>query len=244
MARGNQVVIVGDPEQLPPTNVGERGAEDDDETLAELPSVLDECLGANIPRIALSWHYRSCHESLIAFSNAKYYRGNLVTFPSPLTRDTAVNYVHVPDGVYERGTGRVNRRAAATLVADVARKLKSSPHSTGVVTFDAKQQRLIENLLDQQRLADRSLEPHFDTAKSSESVFVKNLENVHGDERDVILFSVAGGPDTAGVIRAQISSLNREGGHRRLNVAVTRAGRELSVFATLKPAQIDLEHVR
>ncbi|WP_424362955.1 DUF3320 domain-containing protein [Methylocystis parvus] len=241
LARGNQVIVVGDPEQLPPTNVGERGNEDaDDDTVADLPSILDECLGANIPHLELTWHYRSRHESLIAFSNAKYYRGQLVTFPSAVTKDTAVSFIHVPDGTYERGSGRVNRREAEMLVSHLLERLRTSPHSLGVVTFNSEQQRLIENLLDQARMADPTLEPFFDPARSREPVIVKNLENVQGDERDVILFSVAVGPDRAGVVRAQISSLNKQGGHRRLNVAVTRARRELTVFASMKPAQIDL----
>lgn len=241
LARGNQVIVVGDPEQLPPTSVGERGNEDeDDDTVADLPSILDECLGANIPHLELTWHYRSRHESLIAFSNAKYYRGQLVTFPSAVTKDTAVSFVHVPDGIYERGSGRVNRREAETLVSHLLERLRTSPQSLGVVTFNSEQQRLIENLLDQARMADPTLELFFDPARSREPVIVKNLENVQGDERDVILFSVAAGPDQAGAVRAQISSLNKQGGHRRLNVAVTRARRELTVFASMKPAQIDL----
>jgi Protein of unknown function (DUF4011)/REase_MTES_1575/AAA domain/Protein of unknown function (DUF3320) len=241
LARGKQVIVVGDPEQLPPTNVGERGNEDlDDESLADLPSILDECLGANLPQLELTWHYRSRHESLIAFSNAKYYRGRLVTFPSPVTKDTAVSFIHIPNATYERGTGRVNRKEAEALVSHLLERLRSSPLSIGVVTFNSEQQRLIENLLDQARMADPSIEPFFDSNRSREPVIVKNLENVQGDERDVILFSVAVGPDQAGVVRAQISSLNKEGGHRRLNVAVTRARRELTVFASMKPAQIDL----
>ena len=163
-----------------------------------------------------------------------------MTFPSPVTKDTAVSFIHVPEGTYERGTGRVNRKEAEALVSHLLERLRSSPLSLGVVTFNSEQQRLIENLLDQARMADPTLEPFFDPARSREPVIVKNLENIQGDERDVIMFSVAVGPDQAGVVRAQISSLNKEGGHRRLNVAVTRARRELTVFASMKPAQIDL----
>jgi very-short-patch-repair endonuclease len=244
IARGSQVVIVGDPEQLPPTNVGQKGVDEDAESESGIvqsqQSILDECLASNIPSMRLSWHYRSRHESLIAFSNAKYYRGELVTFPSPVTRDTAVRYVHVPDGFYERGGAKVNRKEAEAVVAEVVRRLKTSPQSIGVVTFNGEQQRLIENMLDQARRSDPSLEPHFDRNATREPLMVKNIENVQGDERDVIIFSVAVGPDKTGRVTAQISSLNGEGGHRRLNVAVTRARRELLVFATLRPEQIDL----
>ncbi len=243
IARGSQVVIVGDPEQLPPTNVGQRGVDDEDDDgsiVQSQQSILDECLASNVPSMRLSWHYRSRHESLIAFSNVKYYRGELTTFPSPVTRDTAVRYVHVDGGVYERGGAKVNRKEAEAVVAEVIRRMRISTHSIGVVTFNGEQQRLIENLLDQARRTDPSLEPHFDRNQTREPILVKNIENVQGDERDVIIFSVAVGPDKTGRVTAQISSLNSEGGHRRLNVAVTRARRELLVFATLRPEQIDL----
>lgn len=243
IARGSQVVIVGDPEQLPPTNVGQRGVDDEDDDgsiVQSQQSILDECLASNIPSMRLSWHYRSRHESLIAFSNVKYYRGELTTFPSPVTRDTAVRYIHVEGGIYERGGAKVNRKEAEAVVAEVVRRMRTSTHSIGVVTFNGEQQRLIENLLDQARRADPSLEPHFDRNQTREPILVKNIENVQGDERDVIIFSVAVGPDKTGRVTAQISSLNNEGGHRRLNVAVTRARRELLVFATLRPEQIDL----
>ena len=239
--------MVGDPQQLPPTSFGERGVDDveDGSDVTDQESILDECLASNIPARRLDWHYRSRHESLIAFSNHAYYAGKLVTFPSPVTEDRAVRYVHVPGGVYERGTGRVNREEARAVVADVVRRLKepafaAERRSLGIVTFNGEQQRLVENLLDQARRDDPALEPFFDPTRWHEPVFVKNLENVQGDERDVILFSVAVGPDQTGRPVAQVSSLNKDGGHRRLNVAITRARRELVVFATLRPEQIDL----
>ncbi|HVB89303.1 MAG TPA: DEAD/DEAH box helicase, partial [Beijerinckiaceae bacterium] len=242
IARGRQVVIVGDPEQLPPTSVGQRTdmEEDDGATVQSQQSILVECLASNLPSLRLNWHYRSRHESLIAFSNAKYYRGELVTVPSPFTSDTAVRFVPVPGGVYERGKAKVNRKEAEAVVDEVVRRMKSSTDSIGVVTFNAEQQKLIENLLDQKRASDPSLERHFDKAQTPEPILVKNIENVQGDERDVIVFSVAVGPDQTGRVTAQISSLNGEGGHRRLNVAITRARREMLVFSTLQPEQIDL----
>ena len=243
IARGSQAIIVGDPEQLPPTSVGQRGVDDEDDdgsTVQSQQSILDECLASNIPSMRLSWHYRSRHESLIAFSNAKYYRGELMTFPSPVTRDTAVRYIHVEGGIYERGGAKVNRKEAEAVVAEVVKRMKTSTRSIGVVTFNGDQQRLIENMLDQARRSDPALEAHFDKNQTREPILVKNIENVQGDERDVIIFSVAVGPDKTGRITAQISSLNSEGGHRRLNVAVTRARNELLVFATLRPEQIDL----
>ncbi len=244
IARGRQTVIVGDPEQLPPTQVGERIGEDGPDA-ADVPdqeSILDECLAAALPQRRLAWHYRSRHESLIAFSNRHYYRGGLVTFPSPVTADRAVRLIPVADGLYERGGARVNRPEARAVVADLVARLRdpAATDSLGIVTFNGEQQRLIENLLDAERRADPGLERHFDPRATAEPVFVKNLETVQGDERDAILFSVAVGPDAAGRITGQISSLNREGGHRRLNVAITRARRESVVFASIRPDQIDL----
>ena len=243
IARGSQVVVVGDPEQLPPTSVGQRaadGEEDDYDVVQTQKSILDECLSSNIPSLRLNWHYRSKHESLIAFSNAKYYRGELVTFPSPFTKDAAVRLVSVESGIYERGKARVNRKEAQELVIDVVQRMRTSTESIGIVTFNAEQQKLIENLLDAERMTDPALERHWDKSQTTEPVFVKNLENVQGDERDVIYFSVAVGRDASGRISAQVSSLNGEGGHRRLNVAVTRARSEMVVFSSLQPEEVDL----
>jgi very-short-patch-repair endonuclease len=242
MARGRQVIVVGDPEQLPPTNFGQRGdAEDDDgATVQNQQSILDECVACNFPRVRLNWHYRSRHENLIAFSNARYYRSELVTFPSPFTKDTALRFVPVEDGVYERGKGRINRPEALVVVAEVVKRLKSAKDSIGIVTFNGEQQKLIEDLLDQERAADPSLDRFWQKSESPEPVFVKNLENVQGDEREVIIFSCAVGADATGRVTAQISSLNNEGGHRRLNVAITRARREMIVFSSMNPEQIDL----
>jgi very-short-patch-repair endonuclease len=247
IARGKQAIIVGDPEQLPPTNVGDRGVDDieDGSNVADQESILDECLAANVPQRRLDWHYRSRHESLIAFSNAHYYGGRLVTFPSPVTEDRAVRLIHVPDGVYERGKARVNREEARQLVAGVIAimmepSFAARRRSLGVVTFNGEQQRLIENLLDEARRAQPELERFFDKTQWPEPIFVKNLENVQGDERDIIVFSIAVGRDPAGKISTTVSSLNKEGGHRRLNVAITRARESLLVYASLRPEEIDL----
>lgn len=251
MARGRRVVMVGDPKQLPPTSFFERGESEDDldiEDEADLESILDECLGANVPASRLAWHYRSRHESLIAFSNHRYYDGSLVTFPSPSTEDRAVRLVHVEDGVYDRGGSRTNPNEARALVAEVAGRLKDplfagSGLTIGIVTFNAEQQRLIEDLLDRERSRDPSIEPFF-SESNLESLFVKNLENVQGDERDVIFFSVTYGPDSSGAVTMNFGPLNKSGGERRLNVAVTRARHELVVYASLRPDQIDLGRTR
>ena len=134
----------------------------------------------------------------------------------------------------------MNRPEAAAVVAEVVSRLRSSSHSIGIVTFNAEQQKLIEDMLDQERSADLSLDRFWQKSEVAEPVFVKNLENVQGDEREVIIFSCAAGPDATGRVSVQISSLNSEGGHRRLNVAITRARREMIVFCSMSPEQIDL----
>jgi very-short-patch-repair endonuclease len=250
IARGKQVIVVGDPKQLPPTTFFDRSSDgyDDASDLEDLESILDECLGANIPHKRLVWHYRSRHESLIAFSNERYYEGRLVTFPSPVTDDRAVRYVHVPGGIYERGSGRVNREEARAVVREVVSRLLNpafvtESSSLGVVTFNTEQQHLIETMLDQERRSRTELERFFGP-EWHEPVFVKNLETVQGDERDVILFSVGYGPDAAGRVSQNFGPLNKDGGARRLNVAITRARSELLVFATLKPDHIDLSRTK
>ncbi|CAK0776278.1 hypothetical protein CCP3SC15_5460001 [Gammaproteobacteria bacterium] len=194
MARGRQVVMVGDPKQLPPTSFFDRAESDlDDEDIeGDLESILDECLGANLPSMNLAWHYRSRHESLIAFSNHHYYGGGLVTFPAPNTEDRGVSF-HPVAGVYEKGGARINKPEAKALVADLVGRLKApgfreSKLTIGVVTFNTEQQALIEDLLDEERRKDPAIELHFaDTVL--EPVFVKNLESVQGDERDIMYFS-------------------------------------------------------
>ena len=250
MARGKQVVMVGDPKQLPPTNFFDRSDSSDGDTEdveGDLESILDECLGASLPTRNLSWHYRSRHESLIAFSNHRYYGGGLVTFPSPVTEDRAVSF-HLVKGQYEKGGARINKPEAHALVADLVGRLRSpgfrhSGLTIGVVTFNTEQQGLIEDLLDEERRKDPGLEPFFSEVEL-EPVFVKNLENVQGDERDIMYFSITYGPDMAGAVSMNFGPLNRDGGERRLNVAVTRARHELRVFSSLRGDQMDLSRTK
>lgn len=245
IARGKQVVMVGDPKQLPPTNFFDRAESDadDEDVEGDLESILDECMGANLPTMNLAWHYRSRNESLIAFSNHRYYGGSLVTFPSPVTEDRAVS-IHQVKGVYEKGGARINKPEAKALVADLVERLKSpgfreSRLTIGVVTFNSEQQSLIEDLLDEERRKDPSIEPYFAEIEL-EPVFVKNLESVQGDERDIMYFSITYGPDHSGAVSMNFGPMNRDGGERRLNVAITRARQELRVFSSLKAEQMDL----
>ena len=246
IARGMQVIVAGDPKQMPPTNFFNRADDDPDGDIdydGDLESILDELRSSSIPECTLNLHYRSRRESLIAFSNSRYYDNSLITFPAPIHPDCGVRLVR-PDGFYARGKARHNEREAKVIVAEVVRRLTSDEPEVkqatiGVVTFNTEQQSLIEDLLDRARAANPSIEWAFDE-NQQEAVFVKNLETVQGDERDVILFSVTYGPDQSGHVSMNFGPLNREGGERRLNVALTRARSEMVVFATLHPDKIDL----
>lgn len=250
IARGKQLICVGDPKQLPPTNFFQRADDDGalgagDQDIQDLESILDECLSIGMRKLGLDWHYRSRHESLITFSNSTYYEGRLITFPSPVTTDTAVRIERV-HGVYDRGGSTTNRAEADAIVAAIEKHYLSpagKSQSLGVVTFNQKQQTLIENLLDARRRASTALDQRIAEAQG-EPLFIKNLENVQGDERDVIFFSITYGPDASGKVTMNFGPLNLEGGHRRLNVAVSRARQAVVIFSTLMPEQIDLSRVR
>ncbi|HET6383165.1 MAG TPA: DUF3320 domain-containing protein [Armatimonadota bacterium] len=244
LARGSEAVIVGDPKQLPPTSFFDTGSPDEEleaGSVQDLQSILDDVLAISLPEEHLRWHYRSQHEGLIAFSNRMYYQNGLLTFPSPNELQPVVTFRPV-DGVYDRGGTRQNQAEAEAVVAEVVRRLNDPAlrrQSIGIVTFSSPQQRLVEDLLDEQLQQDPALEGYL-SHEMVEPVFVKNLENVQGDERDVILFSIGYGPDAAGRVSMNFGPLNQQGGPRRLNVAVTRARLEMMVFSALRADHLDL----
>lgn len=241
LARAKSAIIVGDPKQLPPTSffnanyVDEENIENED-----MESVLDDCLALGVKQKHLTWHYRSKHESLIAFSNVTYYGNKLCTFPSPDAPDSHVHLALVEDGVYDRGFTKRNKPEADALVKDVIRRLKDPVlcrSSIGIVTFSNVQRDYIEKRLSSAILVERLEEVAYER---EEPLFVKNLENVQGDERDVILFSVCYGPDKNGRLSLNFGPLNQAGGWRRLNVAASRAREEMTVFSSIRGAMIDL----
>ena len=243
IARAKQVIIVGDPKQMPPTAFFNRVEEDQelDDVAEDLESILDETM-TTLPVLRLNWHYRSRYESLITFSNRNYYGGELVTFPSPMPRDRAVR-MHRVYGVYGRAASRNNPLEAEAVVAFVLQHLRSEhagKQSIGIVTFNIQQQRLIEDLLDKARAEDATLDTHFQKQAGREEVFVKNLENVQGDERDVIVFSTTFGVDDGGRMSLNFGPLNGANGPRRLNVAVTRARLGIHVFSSIWPDALDI----
>jgi very-short-patch-repair endonuclease len=242
--RGRQLVVAGDQKQLPPTSFFEKSADEDHEAdedierLGDYESVLDVCCSLGISRRRLRWHYRSRREGLIAFSNRFYYSGELVTFPS--TRDVgvrAVRFEHVPAGRFTEGINLVEARRVAELVIDHFRDAPGE--SLGVIAFSQRQQLRILDELEALRKAHLELEEHFREGRP-EPFFVKNLENVQGDERDAIILGVGYGPDDGGKVAMRFGPLNRQGGERRLNVAVTRARERMTVVSSLRSGDIDL----
>ena len=242
IARGKALVVVGDSKQMPPTSFFTTNQVDEEEAdIDDLESILDDCITLSLCEHQLNWHYRSKHESLIAFSNSQYYGNRLLTFPSIDDRVTKVTLVPV-DGVYDKGRTRSNSKESKAIVAEIVRRLSDpvlQKQSIGVVAFSRVQGDLIED--DLMDALDRNPQLKAIAFNEKEPIFVKNLENVQGDERDVILFSIGYGADKHGKVSMNFGPLNNSGGERRLNVAVSRARYEMIVYSTLKASQIDLK---
>ncbi|MDD2458907.1 MAG: DUF3320 domain-containing protein, partial [Eubacteriales bacterium] len=241
LARGREAIIVGDPKQMPPTSFFMGSNIDEEHFEAEdLESILDDCLALSFPESHLLWHYRSRHESLIAFSNSQFYENKLFTFPSVNDRASKLSFVPV-EGWFDRGKSRQNRAEAEAVVAELIRRFETTgaqAKSIGVITFNINQQNLIDDLFTEACASNPALEAW--AYDGAEPLFIKNLENVQGDERDIILFSIGFGADRDGKVFMNFGPLNREGGWRRLNVAVSRARNEMMVFSSLQPDQINL----
>lgn len=246
IARADNVIIAGDEQQMPPTsffttNIGANDGDGFASLDEDLESLLDDALVLGLPRKRLLWHYRSRHESLIAFSNNKFYENSLLTFPSPDDDLGAISFRKVK-GSYERGRGS-NRLEAKEVVKEVLRRLQDKElktHSIGIITFNEAQQSLIDDMLDKE-LAKK---PELNIDAGGEKIFVKNLENVQGDERDVILFSTTYGPDKNGTISLNFGPLSLKKGERRLNVAISRAREEMVVFSSLDPSLIRADRAK
>jgi very-short-patch-repair endonuclease len=239
--RGTQLIVAGDDKQLPPTSFFSRAdieAEEEDEDIGDFESILSLCKSVNMPNKRLRWHYRSRREPLIAFSNRHFYDGDLVTFPSILdaTRN-AVQLIHVAEG---RWIDRKNLAEARKVADLVVTHYKATPEkSLGVIAFNISQQQAIEDALYDLRRASPEIDAIFSTG-SNEPLFIKNLENVQGDERDVILLSFGYGKNEAGKFIKNFGPLSKPGGERRLNVAVTRAREAVCLVASVRSADMDL----
>ncbi|WP_441238503.1 DUF3320 domain-containing protein [Bradyrhizobium sp. 930_D9_N1_4] len=261
IARATQIVVVGDKKQLPPSSFFDRvladeedDKEGDDEyvgpdllegaaTIGSMESILTLCEARGLAGRMLKWHYRSRDPSLIEVSNREFYDSDLVLPPSPLQKDPAYGLCFTRvDGVYDKGGKRDNRKEGESIVDRIAEHSRANPsQSLGVVTFSFAQRNLITELLELRRRRDSTLD-QFLREGQSEDLFVKNIENVQGDERDVILVSVGYGPAIAGGRLSSMSfgPVNGEGGERRLNVLFTRARIRCEVFASFDPGDIDL----
>ena len=250
ISRGNQTVVVGDSKQLPPTSffdsLIEIGDEDDFENIGNMESILSLFLGKGAPERMLRWHYRSRNGSLIAVSNNEFYDNRLVVFPSPGVNPTArgLKFHHLPDTVYERGKTRSNPEEAKVVSRAVLEHAKVYPDLTlGVVAFSTAQRDAIELQLELLRRADASCESFFNGNKR-EPFFVKNLENVQGDERDMIFISIGYGKTAEGYMAMSFGPLNRDGGERRLNVLISRARLAMDVFSNFTADDIDLNRTK
>lgn len=253
--RGKQLVLAGDQKQLPPTDFFERLADDNSEEdeegvgqdVRDFESILDASSSLRFPRQRLKWHYRSRRESLIAFSNRHFYNGELITFPSAndIEGSSGVEFSFVKDGRWSgRSEGGVNDPEAMAIAAAVIEHSRQNPKVTlGVITMNQAQQMRVLAEIDARRKGNSDLDPFF-SQENPEPFFVKNLENVQGDERDVILLGIGYAKNAAGVLSHNFGPLSRQGGERRMNVAVTRARADLRVFASIVAQDIDLSRTQ
>lgn len=250
VARAKQVVVVGDPKQLPPTAFFSKmtggGSDDDDDSgtrVADIESILGLFTARGLPMRMLRWHYRSKHQSLIAVSNRQFYENKLFIVPSPYTAEAGMGlrFHRIPQGVFDSGGTRINVVEAKIVAQAIVAHARDNPElSLGVAAFSAAQRRAI---LDQLEVLRRGLPPeveNFFQLHPSEPFFVKNLENVQGDERDVIFISVGYGPTVpGGRVPMRFGPLGSEGGERRLNVLISRAKQRCEVFASMSDEDIE-----
>lgn len=243
IARGSRIVVVGDPKQLPPTSFFSKSVDEEDEDemvgLEDSESILESVMPMFKSR-RLRWHYRSKHESLIAFSNKHFYDDNLILFPSPFkfSSDFGIKNHPVPRGRFV--TGR-NVEEAQEVVKSIANHLLNHPEeSIGIVAMNVQQRDEIEKQLEQFIKDNPSLIPAYDSNKSSlEPIFIKNLENVQGDERDVIYISMTYGPEqVGGRIMQRFGPINSDVGWRRLNVLFTRSKKRMHIFTSMSSGDI------
>jgi superfamily I DNA and/or RNA helicase/very-short-patch-repair endonuclease len=239
LLRGNQAAIIGDSRQLPPTTFFDKIILDEIDDVEAIPavtsgieSILNLC-NVCFPSKTLRWHYRSKHETLIALSNEKFYDNRLFVYPSPMKRSDYIGltFVHSPKTSYDRGRSQINRGEAKIVANAVFEHYKQNPSkSLGVGTFNIKQQQAIIDEVDALRLQNPEMEQYF-REDVVEKFFIKNLETIQGDERDVIFLSVGYGKDIDGRLYQNFGPLNQEGGERRLNVLMTRARQKCVVFS-------------
>lgn len=242
LLRGKQLVVVGDTKQMPPTSFFDKlntDVEDEENVTADVQSILGMCNGQGAPERMLRWHYRSRHESLISLSNKEFYENKLVIFPSPGSKyRMGLAFHHLPDSIYDRGKTRSNPKEAEAVADAVIEHAQKYPkQSLGVIAFSTAQMQAIQFAIENRRRRYPEVESFF-RSHASEPFFVKNLENVQGDERDVIFISIGYGRTEDGKVPMSFGPLNNEGGERRLNVLITRAKHRCEVFTNITSEDI------
>jgi len=237
-ARANQMVVVGDSKQLPPTSFFDRVVNDDEDedrvTMSENESILDAARGANFPNRILRWHYRSRHESLIAFSNQKFYNNELELFPSPFKKSDGygIQFFYLDEGLYENQQNCIEALAIAERVEHLL--LEKPELSLGIATMNRKQSDLVESYIEQRAKDNKGFDQALsENRDSNEPLFVKNLETVQGDERDVIIISCTYGIGKKGSPPQRFGPINGEMGWRRLNVLFTRSRTKMEIFSSM-----------
>ncbi len=240
--RAKQVIVVGDDKQLPPTfSFTKFDADEDEDSNGEgdYESFLVEC-GKFMRSFTLRWHYRSQDESLISFSNEHFYNSKLITFPNPIKDENrGVHFHYVADGVYDRGSRKpVNQREAEEVAKLVLRQVQSSQQSVGIIAFSKNQAEAIQKELD--RLSENNLDLA-ELQEDADKFFLRHLESVQGEERDVIILSFCYGRDKEGKVWQNFGPLNKIGGERRLNVAITRARQKLILVASIHGSELQPE---
>jgi very-short-patch-repair endonuclease len=250
IARAKQVVVVGDPKQLPPTaffakmtSSSEDDEDEDGAVVADIESILGLFMARGLPTRMLRWHYRSRHQSLIAVSNRQFYDNKLFIVPSPYTAQggRGLRFHHIHEGLFDAGNKRNNLIEAKAVARAIIAHAQTYPKlSLGVAAFSAAQRRVIIDELEVLRRGLPAEVEDFFRAHRSEPFFVKNLENVQGDERDVIFISVGYGRSVPhGRVPMRFGPLGTEGGERRLNVLISRAKQRCDVFASMTDEDID-----
>ncbi len=240
IARGSTVAIVGDSKQLPPTNFFRTGYEaeeaEEDVSLQESESIL-EAVSGMLKTCQLNWHYRSRHESLIAFSNKHFYDSKLVIFPSPFQEceEFGIKYTKV-EGIYKENKNIPEAKLIANKAAEL---IKKGTESVGIISMNSEQRDEIENQFELILKEDKELSILYE--KNNKQLFIKNLENVQGDERDIILISMTYGPENIGDrVYQRFGPINKNSGWRRLNVLFTRAKKRMHIYSSMNSSDIVL----
>ncbi|MFI3252651.1 MAG: DUF4011 domain-containing protein [bacterium] len=250
LLRAKQIVVVGDSKQLPPTSFFDRltnkfdEVNDEDYDVSSMESILSLLLAKNVRERTLEWHYRSRHQSLISYSNKAFYDDKLKTFPSVFESDDNLGLVfkHSNDTAYDRGKSSSNPLEAKQVIEYAIEQAKENPHlSMGIASFSISQQEALLKEFERQikNINDPEVRRYF-SSDNEDPFFIKNLENVQGDERDIILISIGYGYDANRKLTMDFGPINKNDGERRLNVLITRAKEKCVVFSNIRGSDINL----